>query len=663
MEFFIDHRLNPQAFETDIRQGTHDLADVLAAAVKSGSARIESTHFLMAMAGIRNGATRKFLSQMGLSTDQWESGLSETAAKSSNELPPPLLSKDAMHESAANMLGGVESYCRRHGLARVSEPVLLLCAIGNLTRETADLFRSAGIDTDAWRGEIELTLMPADPIRPFRSDASQAVEPDLFSPAAKKVLLLMKGEAESMGFSQMDPRHLAMALLTREGGATPLGLFQQGLKPRKVQEVLALNLKAKAKRVRSEIPLDRNHCQPMLQRIFALAGELAGRDHAPRITEAHLLRAFLETESMARHIMEDEGVKLARLKETAENFDSSTEAEEEEQTLADIDTVRQRLLSRLVGQDAAIERILPAVQRMQFGFAMPERPVGVFMFCGQSGSGKTEMAKELARAVYGSEENLIFLEMGQFNSPESMNIFVGAPPGYVGYGEGKLTNGLRDKPRSVVLFDEVEKAHARVMDALLRFLDEGRIDDPAGPVRDGSHCIVILTSNVGSESLSEMAKELDVKPEGQSAIRKRLREEFKRKEFRVEFLNRVDELILFRTLNQDDYTAIAARLFEKTAKRMLDQKQVTIVAGSNPGKDGIPDVARAIGAYCVKVDEGARAAVRMIQSVVVTPAIDYILKNRIVPPAKIKVRAIYSPDRPEVEPRGVAEKWEDDMHG
>src|SRR5207248_9239326 len=122
---------------------------------------------------------------------------------------------------------------------------------------------------------------------------------------------------------------------------------------------------------------------------------------------------------------------------------------------------------------------------------------------------KTELAKTLAHAVYGSPENLIFLEMGQFNAPESMNIFVGAPPAYVGYGEGKLTNGLRDKPRAVVLFDEVEKAHARVLDALLRFLDEGRIDDPAGPVRDGSQCLVILTSNVGAQQLSELGKQVD----------------------------------------------------------------------------------------------------------------------------------------------------------
>jgi ATP-dependent Clp protease ATP-binding subunit ClpA len=234
----------------------------------------------------------------------------------------------------------------------------------------------------------------------------------------------------------------------------------------------------------------------------------------------------------------------------------------------------------------------------------------VFLFCGQSGSGKTEMAKSLARVVYGSEDNLIFLEMGQFNTRESMNIFVGAPPGYIGYGEGKLTNGLRDRPRSVVLFDEVEKADNLVLDALLRFLDEGKIDDPAGPVRDGSQCLIILTSNVSAEKLSELWDKYAADPSAPTAIRSDLREEFKRSKFRVEFLNRVDELILFRTLTKNNYIEIVKKLLSRDLERLRQEHKIEVITDV--------DLADAIGVYCFTANEGARAAQRLTQSMVIT---------------------------------------------
>jgi len=339
-------------------------------------------------------------------------------------------------------------------------------------------------------------------------------------------------------------------------------------------------------------------------------------------------------------------VNLHELKDSVCLFQSGDDESEGDtaSTVADIETIERRLRDRIIGQDEAVDRILPHVQRFRFGFRNPTRPVGVFLFCGQSGSGKTEMAKELARSVFGTEENLIFLEMGQFNSPESMNIFVGAAPGYVGYGEGQLTNGLRDKPKSVVLFDEVEKAHARVLDALLRFLDEGRISDPAGPVRDGSQCIVILTSNVGSEELGKLALEMSGQPNRRQLLRQKLREELKARSFRVEFLNRVDEIILFSNLTRENYAEIARRHLAGQLLRLKAEHEIEVTPD--------PSLAEAIGAWCAQLGEGARAVHRLVQYMVITPVIDQALRLGEARPLRFNARALL---RPGEEPEGVIE--------
>ncbi len=546
------------------------------------------------------------------------------------------------------MLNMAKARCEQDNLPRISEAILLLSGLRHITPSVHKLCESADIDLEEWCKKIEESLKPVTSVSVVKEGNVQSVKMDSFSPGAKKVLGLLQRETEALGYNVADSRHLLLALLAHEGGVTQYGLHLQGLVPRKVQEMVMLSLQHKAKRTRSTVPLDSKHLQPLLKSTLNLSGEIAGSNHTNCINEAHLLRAFLSVESMARRIIEDEKVNIVNLRDIAEKYDAVEEEDEDIPVIANIETIRQRLQSRLVGQDNAIERILPHIQRMRFGFMTPDRPVGVFLFCGQSGSGKTEMAKELARAVYGSEENLIFLEMGQFNTPESMNIFVGAPPGYVGYGEGKLTNGLRDKPQAVVLFDEVEKAHSRVLDALLRFLDEGKIDDPAGPVRDGTQCIVIMTSNIGAEKLSQLWKQVENNPNRQSLLRKKLREEFKKHNFRVEFLNRVDELILFHTLDLKDYVEIADRLLKRDIERLNKERKIEVILD--------PSVAQLIGGYCEKISEGARATQRLTQSVVITPVIDFVLKNSCTLPTRLKVKADCPTDDPEAEPVGIVER-------
>jgi ATP-dependent Clp protease ATP-binding subunit ClpC len=640
MQTLVNGAVDVQVFDTDVRNATHDWVDVLAAAVRTNSPRIESTHILISLIEIRGGATLTEAARLGISKEDWLSGLAACARSGAGSCPTDL-NAACLDGSTLSTLTTAGQLCSKFGLVRINEQVLLLAALHHLTAGVETLFKGTDIDVQAWKERIKRQLEPVTPIEPFSPD--EKVVLSAFSPGGRKVLNLMRTEAESLGYGKIDSRYLLLGLLEVEGGCTQYALFHQGLAPKKLQEATLLSLRGGARKTRSVLSLDREHLQTMVQRTLTVAGELAGRDHHATITEPHILRAALKVEGVAQRILLDEKVNINTMREVAEGFEIGEE-KEDDSALADIATVRKRLLDRLVGQGDTVEHILPYIQRMRFGFTSQGRPVGTFLFCGQSGSGKTEMAKELARAVYGSEENLIFLEMGQFNSPESMNIFVGAPPGYVGYGEGKLTNGLRDKPRSVVLFDEVEKAHPRVLDALLRFLDEGRIDDPAGPVRDGSQCLVILTSNVGAVELSELSRQIANDPANRrSLIRKKLREEFQKHKFRIEFLNRLDEVILFHTLAEADYAEIARRLMRRELDRLAKERQITVKPDEG--------VAEAIAAYCAAANEGARAVRRLIEFVVITPVIDFVLANNCNPPVSLHVKAKPSGD-PQSEPQG-----------
>lgn len=644
MNLFQGNRLNPQAFEEDLCRATNNLAEAWAAAARTQSPAVESTHFLMALARVPGGVTQKGLSRRSLTVDQWDAGLAGAAVQTAGA-GPQALTQGSLHPTALAMFRQAADKAQAAGLDRVSEPLLLWAGLQHLTEAVRELCQAADLDPNEWCRELEGLLAPRVPL-PVFSDR-QVLVLDSFAPNGKKVLRLLRTETEALGYRKADPRHLLLALLAVEGGVLQYGIHQQGKVPRQLQEAAMLSLRGRARRTRTSVSLAPDQLQPTLLHILTLSGQLAEQARAMRINETHLVLAFLAVDSTARHLLTDQKVDLAGLRQTAEELDALAEEEQEDDgAMADIATVRTRLKERLVGQDRAIEQILPYIEYMRFGLTTPGHPIGVFLFCGQSGSGKTEMAKELARAVYGAEENLIFLEMGQFNAPESMNIFVGAPPGYIGYGEGKLTNGLRDKPRAVVLFDEVEKAHEKVLDALLRFLDEGRIDDPAGPVRDGSQCIVILTSNVAADRLDEIWGRVSDLPDPRTEIRRQLREEFRKHKFRIEFLNRVDEVLLFNSLREEDYVEIARRYLRQFLGALQDERLIEVqVAESVP---------LAIGKYCAELNEGARAVPRLARGMVILPVVRYVLEHGFTPPVRLRVTADPVAGG---EPRGRVERW------
>ncbi|GIM45281.1 chaperone protein ClpB [Collibacillus ludicampi] len=270
-----------------------------------------------------------------------------------------------------------------------------------------------------------------------------------------------------------------------------------------------------------------------------------------------LLRQEVTEDEIARIISRWTGIPLAKLMES-----------EREKLLK----LEQILHERVVGQDDAVQRVADAILRARAGIKDPRRPIGSFIFLGPTGVGKTELAKTLAATLFDTEENIVRIDMSEYMEKHSVSRLIGAPPGYVGYDEGgQLTEAVRRKPYSVVLFDEVEKAHPDVFNVLLQVLDDGRITDSRGRTVDFKNTIIIMTSNLGSSYLLEGITETgEIKEE----TRERVMEEL-RLHFRPEFLNRIDDTILFKPLTVFEVTAIVGLLIADLRKR-LAERSITV---------------------------------------------------------------------------------------
>ena len=228
----------------------------------------------------------------------------------------------------------------------------------------------------------------------------------------------------------------------------------------------------------------------------------------------------------------------------------------------------EQLHHRLIGQDEAVQKVSEAILRSRAGIADPNRPIGSFLFLGPTGVGKTELAKSLAECLFDDEHNMVRIDMTEYMEKYSVSRLIGAPPGYVGYDEGgQLTEAVRRKPYSVVLFDEIEKAHPDVFNILLQILDDGRITDSQGRTVDFKNTIIILTSNLGSQYLLEGINESgNITAEAQNAVMAELK-----RSFRPEFLNRLDETIMFRPLTKENLGGIIENLVTALRKRLADR--------------------------------------------------------------------------------------------
>ena len=252
-------------------------------------------------------------------------------------------------------------------------------------------------------------------------------------------------------------------------------------------------------------------------------------------------------------------------------------AEKESQRLLKLD---KTLHQRVVGQEEAVTAVAKAVRRGRVGLKDPKRPIGSFLFLGPTGVGKTELSKALAETVFGSEQAMIRVDMSEYMEKHSVSKLVGSPPGYVGYDEGgQLSEKVRRNPYSVILFDEIEKAHPDVFNILLQVLDDGHITDAQGRKIDFKNTILIMTSNAGAQSIMSPKKlgfgAVDDEKQNYDRMKGSVMEEVKRL-FKPEFLNRIDEIIVFHSLTKENIREIVDILVKGFAKRCREQMNITL---------------------------------------------------------------------------------------
>ena len=231
--------------------------------------------------------------------------------------------------------------------------------------------------------------------------------------------------------------------------------------------------------------------------------------------------------------------------------------------------LEDELHKRVIGQDEGVQKVTDAIIRSKAGIKDPTKPIGSFLFLGPTGVGKTELAKTLAATLFDDEQNMVRIDMSEYMEKYSVSRLIGAPPGYVGYEEGgQLTEAVRRKPYSVVLFDEIEKAHPDVFNVLLQVLDDGRITDSQGRTVDFKNTILIMTSNLGSTYLLD-----GIEPNGEISQEARdMVDRDLRAHFRPEFLNRLDEIIMFKPLTKENIGGIVDLLVEDLNRRLKDQE-------------------------------------------------------------------------------------------
>ena len=226
------------------------------------------------------------------------------------------------------------------------------------------------------------------------------------------------------------------------------------------------------------------------------------------------------------------------------------------------------LHQRVIGQNEAVEKVAEAILRSRAGIQDENRPIGSFLFLGPTGVGKTELAKALAQCLFDDEKNMVRIDMSEYMEKYSVSRLIGAPPGYVGYEEGgQLTEAVRRKPYSVVLFDEIEKAHPDVFNVLLQVLDDGRITDSQGRTVDFKNTILILTSNLGSQYILEGIENGQITQQAKDAVDGLLKQSF-----RPEFLNRLDEIVMYKPLGKEEIGGVVELLLKKLRSRLADKQ-------------------------------------------------------------------------------------------
>ena len=381
-------------------------------------------------------------------------------------------------------------------------------------------------------------------------------------------------------------------------------------KVRKLREELE-QVSAQLEKAESEYDLNRA-AELKYGRIPELQRQLAEEERIAEEAEksSTLLRDKVTEGEIARIVARWTGIPVAKL------------VESEREKLLHLDSI---LHKRVIGQDEAVERVCDAILRSRAGIQDPEKPIGSFLFLGPTGVGKTELAKALAEALFDDERAMVRIDMSEYMEKYSVSRLIGAPPGYVGYDQGgQLTEAVRRRPYSVVLFDEVEKAHPDVFNVLLQVLDDGRITDSQGRTVDFKNTIIILTSNLGSPIILEgIGEDGELRQEAKEEVNALLK-----RQFRPEFLNRLDEVVFYKPLTRDNMRGIIDLMLNGLRKRLAD-KELDLTVTDN-AKDLV--IARGYDPMY-----GARPLRRYLQQSVETLLARHIIANDLAPETVLTV--------------------------
>ena len=323
-----------------------------------------------------------------------------------------------------------------------------------------------------------------------------------------------------------------------------------------------------------------------------------------KVEKTTLLRDKVTAEEIEKIVARWTGIPVSKLKES------------EKEKLINLESV---LHERVIGQNEAVQKVADAILRSRAGIQDPNKPLGSFLFLGPTGVGKTELAKTLASTLFDDEKNLIRIDMSEYMEKFSVSRLIGAPPGYVGFEDGgQLTEAVRRKPYSVVLFDEIEKAHPDVFNVLLQVLDDGRITDSQGRTVDFKNTVIILTSNIGSPYILDGINE-----NGEISIVAREQvENLLKQSFRPEFLNRLDEIVFYKPLTKGEISKIVELLIKSLKNRLKDKElylEITKPAVEYVIENGYDPT------------YGARPLKRFIQSKIETLVAKFIIANNLKP--------------------------------
>ncbi|MER7917117.1 MULTISPECIES: ATP-dependent Clp protease ATP-binding subunit [unclassified Streptomyces] len=350
----------------------------------------------------------------------------------------------------------------------------------------------------------------------------------------------------------------AIDLIDQAGARVRLGARTKGTDVRAMEREVDQLVRDKDQAVADE---DYEQAKQLRDRIAELKERIAEASGGEQADEGQL---EVTAESIAEVVSRQTGIPVSRLTQ-----------EEKERLLG----LEAHLHQRVVGQEEAVAVVAEAVLRSRAGLASPARPIGSFLFLGPTGVGKTELARALAEALFGSEDRMVRLDMSEYQERHTVSRLVGAPPGYVGHEEaGQLTEVVRRHPYSLLLLDEVEKAHPDVFNILLQVLDDGRLTDSQGRTVDFTSTVIVMTSNLGSEAITRRGAGIGFGPGGTEADEEARREQIMRplrEHFRPEFLNRIDEIVVFRQLTSGQLRQITDLLLEST-RRLLDGQGVSV---------------------------------------------------------------------------------------